>query len=114
MIDNPAYIGVWGPAQIANPNYFNDEQPHALSPIGGIGIELWTMQDGALFDNIVVAHDAAVASKAAEAFTARVAAVKVAQDAKDAKEAEENASKDAESADEEDAKEEEDEVKEEL
>merc|ERR1740130_1980583 len=113
-ISNPDYKGRWNAEKIDNPNYFNDEQPHALSPIGGIRIELWTMQDGALFDNIVVAHDAAVASKAAEAFTARVAAVKVAQDAKDAKEAEENASKDAESADEEDAKEEVKEVKEEL
>ena len=32
------------PSQIANPNYFSDEQPHAMAPIGGIGIELWTMQ----------------------------------------------------------------------
>ena len=28
--------------QIANPNYFVDEQPHAMAPIGGIGTELWT------------------------------------------------------------------------
>ena len=43
-IDNPAYIGVWKPAQIANPNFFEDKEPHAMAPIGGIGIELWTMQ----------------------------------------------------------------------
>jgi calnexin len=111
MIDNPAYIGVWNPAQIANPKYFKDEQPHAMAPIGGIGIELWTMQEGALFDNIVVAHDAAVASKAAEAFTARVDAVKA---AKEAKEAEEKAAADAKEAEEADAADAEDEKKDEL
>ena len=46
-IDNPSYIGVWKPAQIPNPNFFLDEQPHAMTPIGGIGIELWTMQASA-------------------------------------------------------------------
>jgi len=81
MIDNPAYIGVWSPAQIANPNFFKDESPFAMTPIGGIGIELWTMQEGALFDNILVANDPATAAKAAETFTARVAASKAAADA---------------------------------
>eukprot|EP00965_Chrysotila_dentata_P228315 6196539-Pleurochrysis_carterae.AAC.2 len=31
-------------AQIDNPGYYFDEAPHAMSPIGGVGIELWTMQ----------------------------------------------------------------------
>jgi len=60
-IDNPDYIGVWGPKQIANPNFFEDKEPHAMSPIGGIGIELWTMQNGILFDNILVSTDPSVA-----------------------------------------------------
>jgi len=33
-----------------------------MAPIGGIGIELWTMQDGILFDNILLTSDPAVAS----------------------------------------------------
>jgi calnexin len=81
-IDNPAYKGVWAPAKIDNPGYFKDEAPHAMAPIGGIGIELWTMQDGALFDNILITSDAEVAKKAAEAFEARAEAVKAAEESK--------------------------------
>ena len=36
-----------------------------MAPIGGIGIELWTMQSGILFDNILVASDPSVAAAAA-------------------------------------------------
>ena len=54
-VDNPAYLGVWKPRQVDNPHYFEDEAPWAMAPIGGIGIELWTMQSGILFDNIVLA-----------------------------------------------------------
>jgi calnexin len=61
-VDNPAYKGVWAPRKIDNPHYVVDDNPHAMAPIGGIGIELWTMQDGILFDNILLTHDAAVAS----------------------------------------------------
>ncbi|CAM6039701.1 unnamed protein product [Sphagnum compactum] len=62
FIDNPAYQGIWAPKQIPNPEYFVLEKPN-LEPIAAIGIEIWTMQDGILFDNILVAHDEAVATK---------------------------------------------------
>jgi len=65
-VDNPDYKGVWAPRKIDNPNYVIDEQPHAMAPIGGIGIELWTMQDGILFDNILLTHDPAVAADVAK------------------------------------------------
>jgi calnexin len=88
-IDNPDYKGTWMAKQIANPDYFKDEQPHAMAPIGGIGIELWTMNDGALFDNIVIGHDVEVASKAAETFTARYEAEQAAKKADDKDDADE-------------------------
>ena len=48
-----------------------------MAPIGGIGIELWTMQSGILFDNIVLAGSADVAAAiAASAFEPRAAAEK--------------------------------------
>jgi len=65
-VDNPEYKGVWSPKQIPNKEYFYDESPHAMAPIGGIGIELWTMQDGILFDNILIATDPAVADAVAK------------------------------------------------
>ena len=74
-VDNPAYKGVWTPRKVDNPNYYEDSQPYAMAPIGGIGIELWTMQDGILFDNVLVASDPAVAKAvAAKTFDVRKAA----------------------------------------
>jgi calnexin len=74
-VDNPDYRGIWSPRQIVNPTYFVDDKPYAMAPIGGIGIELWTMQDGILFDNILVTADPAVAAVvAAKTFVPRKAA----------------------------------------
>lgn len=53
-IDNPAYIGEWKPRQIANPEYFVDESPYKIPTIDSIGIDIWTMDKGIIFDNIVV------------------------------------------------------------
>ncbi|CDO73132.1 hypothetical protein BN946_scf185007.g186 [Trametes cinnabarina] len=57
MIDNPAYKGEWAPRKIPNPEYFEDLNPvKSLVPIGGVGIELWTMTEDILFDNIYIGH----------------------------------------------------------
>ncbi|KAH7683384.1 Calreticulin/calnexin protein [Dioscorea alata] len=56
MIDNPNYKGIWKPQQIPNPDYFELDKPD-FEPIAAIGIEIWTMQDGILFDNILIASD---------------------------------------------------------
>ncbi|XP_010523385.1 PREDICTED: calnexin homolog 1-like [Tarenaya hassleriana] len=60
FIDNPAYKGIWKPREIPNPNYFELDRPD-FEPIAAIGIEIWTMQDGVLFDNILIAKDEKVA-----------------------------------------------------
>ncbi|KAJ7897288.1 Calreticulin family-domain-containing protein [Mycena olivaceomarginata] len=57
MIDNPAYKGEWAPRKIANPDFFEDLTPvKTLGKIGGVGIELWTMTEDILFDNIYIGH----------------------------------------------------------
>ncbi|KAG6817579.1 hypothetical protein H0H87_006956 [Tephrocybe sp. NHM501043] len=57
QIDNPAYKGEWAPAKIPNPNFFEDLTPvKSLSKIGGVGIELWTMTEDILFDNLYIGH----------------------------------------------------------
>ncbi|KAJ7116809.1 Calreticulin family-domain-containing protein [Mycena crocata] len=57
MIDNPAYIGEWAPRKIPNPDFYEDLTPvKTLGKIGGVGIELWTMTEDILFDNIYVGH----------------------------------------------------------
>nr|XP_010910131.1 calnexin homolog [Elaeis guineensis] len=60
LIDNPNYMGIWKPRQIPNPDYFEFDKPD-FEPIASIGIEIWTMQDGILFDNILIAVDEKVA-----------------------------------------------------
>jgi calnexin len=60
LIDNPDYKGIWKPQQIPNPDYFELERPD-FEPIAAIGIEIWTMQDGILFDNVLIAKDEKVA-----------------------------------------------------
>jgi hypothetical protein len=70
QVDNPAYKGVWAPRKIPNPEYFEDLTPvKSLAKIGGVGIELWTMTEDILFDNLYVGHSAEDAKKlAAETF----------------------------------------------
>ncbi|KAF9056031.1 calnexin [Panaeolus papilionaceus] len=70
LIDNPAYKGIWAPRKIPNPDYFEDNTPvKTLPKIGGVGIELWTMTEDILFDNIYVGHSAEDAKAlAAESF----------------------------------------------
>ncbi|KAG6712293.1 hypothetical protein I3842_05G096400 [Carya illinoinensis] len=63
LIDNPNYKGIWKPQDIPNPDYFELEKPD-FEPIAAIGIEIWTMQDGILFDNILIAGD----EKSAESY----------------------------------------------
>ncbi|KAI3785947.1 hypothetical protein L1987_45073 [Smallanthus sonchifolius] len=56
LIDNPDYMGIWHPDRIPNDDYFDLDKPN-LEPVTAIGIEIWTMQDGILFDNILIASD---------------------------------------------------------
>jgi calnexin len=66
LIDNPDYKGIWKPQQIPNPEYFELAKPD-FEPIAAIGIEIWTMQDGIIFDNILIAGD----EKTAESFRSK-------------------------------------------
>merc|ERR1719461_2415713 len=65
MINNPGYKGKWKPAKIPNPDYFHDPEPYKMTPIAGIGIELWTMSDSIYFDNILITDSIALADNLA-------------------------------------------------
>jgi len=66
QIDNPAYKGIWAPRRIPNPDYFEDLTPvKSLAKIGGVGIELWTMTEDILFDNLYIGNSAEDAKKLA-------------------------------------------------
>lgn len=67
-VDNPAYKGEWKARQIANPEFFEDPQPwKSIAPIGAVGFELWTMDDGVLFDNVLITRS----EEEAKAFAAK-------------------------------------------
>lgn len=92
QIDNPDYKGPWVHPMIANPEYKADDSLYAYDSWGAIGLDLWQVKSGSVFDNFLISDDidsALVAAKAA------VAA---------AKEGEEAMKKDLDAADEEAAK----------
>jgi calnexin len=61
FVKNPDYKGEWAPRNIPNPDYYEDGRPSDLEAIGGIGFELWSMQNDILFDNIYLGHSIAEA-----------------------------------------------------
>jgi calnexin len=70
-VDNPAFKGEWAPRKIANPDYAEDLTPSHFSSIGGIGFELWTMDEDLAFDNIYVGHSVEEAKALADETWAR-------------------------------------------
>ena len=94
MIDNPEYKGEWAPRKIPNPNFFEDLNPvKSLKPIGGVGIELWTMTEDILFDNLYIGHSVEdAATLAAESWEIKKDAEAAAKKAAEEAAAEEEAS----------------------
>ena len=67
LIDNPAFKGVWEPRKVPNPEYVDDKNPLShVGKIGGVAIEIWTMDEGYYFDNLLVTKDVAKAEKLRE------------------------------------------------
>mmetsp|Transcript_2770 Transcript_2770/g.7249 ORF Transcript_2770/g.7249 Transcript_2770/m.7249 type:complete len:217 (-) Transcript_2770:200-850(-) len=65
-IDNPAYKGEWKPREIANPKYEEGVQLGAFDDVGAVGFELWIVNNGTVFDNVMVTDSLAEAFKHAE------------------------------------------------
>merc|ERR1712064_228685 len=42
-------------------DYFHDPEPFKMTPIGAIGIELWSMSNDIYFDNLLITSDLAIA-----------------------------------------------------
>ncbi|CAB4293947.1 unnamed protein product [Prunus armeniaca] len=79
-IPNPAYKGPWKPKKIKNPNYkgkwktpwidnpeFEDDPDlYVLKPIKYVGIEVWQVKAGSVFDNILICDDPQYAKEVVE------------------------------------------------
>jgi len=83
-IPNPEYKGAWVHPEIANPDYVEDPNLYSFAKLGFVGIELWQVKSGTLFDNIIVTDDIAEAEKLmAETYTANIAGEKAMLEAAD-------------------------------
>jgi len=67
MIDNPAYKGPWVHPKIDNPDYAEDATIGDFPHIGGVGLEIWQVKSGTVFDNLLVTDSEAEAKSQAEA-----------------------------------------------
>eukprot|EP00803_Ostreobium_quekettii_P003734 evm.model.scf_1433.3 EVM.evm.TU.scf_1433.3 scf_1433:22267-30745(+) len=62
-IDNPDYKGPWEPRKIPNPNFYEDKEPlKNVGEVGAVGVEIWTMDSGIFFDNILIGQDEELAA----------------------------------------------------
>merc|ERR1711934_1282317 len=66
-ISNPAYKGFWEAKKIDNPEYEDDNTVYKYADFGFIGIDLWQVKAGTIFDNVIVCDDKAEA----DAFAAK-------------------------------------------
>jgi len=91
-INNPAYKGPWVHPQIPNPDYKPDSTLYQFESNAFLGIEIWQVKAGTIFDNFLVTDDLDLALERAKALNkvreAEQAAKKVADDAKAAADAE--------------------------
>ncbi|KAG7264182.1 hypothetical protein CRUP_009736 [Coryphaenoides rupestris] len=64
QIDNPDYKGVWVHPEIDNPEYSADDSMYKFDSISVLGLDLWQVKSGTIFDNFLISDDV----KEAEAF----------------------------------------------
>ncbi|XP_027107927.1 calreticulin [Coffea arabica] len=65
-IKNPNYKGKWKAPLIDNPEFKDDADLYVYPNLKYVGIELWQVKSGTLFDNVLVSDDPEYAKKLAE------------------------------------------------
>ncbi|KAK8970944.1 Calreticulin-1 [Platanthera guangdongensis] len=65
-IKNPEYKGIWKAPMIDNPEFEDDPYIYVYPNLRYVGIELWQVRAGTLFDNILICDDPEYAKKVAE------------------------------------------------
>jgi len=63
QIENPAYKGEWVHPKIANPDFVDDDSIYAFADNSYIGLEVWQVKAGTIFDHIIVTDEVAEAEK---------------------------------------------------
>uniref|UniRef100_A0A8C0G7Y5 Calreticulin n=1 Tax=Chelonoidis abingdonii TaxID=106734 RepID=A0A8C0G7Y5_CHEAB len=57
QIDNPDYKGKWVHPEIDNPDYTPDPSLYSYDSFGVIGLDLWQVKSGTIFDNFLITDD---------------------------------------------------------
>jgi len=57
QIDNPNYKGPWIHPEMPNPDYVEDDKLYKYDEICGVGIDIWQVKAGTIFDNILIGDD---------------------------------------------------------
>ncbi|KAB5559118.1 hypothetical protein PHYPO_G00025310 [Pangasianodon hypophthalmus] len=57
QINNPNYKGTWEHPEIDNPDYTPDNSVYKYDNIGVIGLDLWQVKSGTIFDNFLITDD---------------------------------------------------------
>lgn len=65
-IPNPEYKGEWVHPKIPNPDYKEDNLIYAYDSHKFLGVEIWQVKSGTIFDNFLVTDDEAVAEEWAQ------------------------------------------------
>merc|ERR1712045_969643 len=86
-ISNPEYKGVWEAKKIANPEYVDDNMVYKYDDFGFIGLDLWQVKGGTIFDNVIITDDLAEADNFAKKWKELSAVEKEKKDAEKPKEA---------------------------
>jgi len=53
-IPNPKYKGAWVHPEIPNPDYVEDKNVYRFPDIGSVGIDVWQVKSGTIFNNIII------------------------------------------------------------
>jgi len=65
-IPNPAYKGEWVHPRIPNPEYQEDNEIYAFESNKFLGIEIWQVKSGTIFDNFLITDSVETANESAE------------------------------------------------
>ncbi|WVZ05426.1 hypothetical protein V8G54_018772 [Vigna mungo] len=65
-IKNPNYKGKWKTPWIDNPEFEDDPDLYVLKPIQYVGIEVWQVKGGSVFDNVLICDDPDYAKQVVE------------------------------------------------
>ncbi|XP_068130401.1 calreticulin [Hyperolius riggenbachi] len=57
QIDNPDFKGKWIHPEIDNPEYSSDPSLYLYKDFGAIGLDLWQVKSGTIFDNFLITDD---------------------------------------------------------